>query len=197
VTKHVPYTEAEAQAHGAALAARLPLGTNVMLMHGGPRNGLDEKAGQDTVNAFKAGLAEAGTIGEVAFEPFQQGLPYNVIKAAYIAARSPLCRAFISNAEGYGTMDGAALHVNRSTTLLGMFPFDALKTSQQRMDNISVYNQRGIAVLEPFGQPGVTIAPPDDVAPLITRDPTEMLCAHIGETSANDHRDARPGVRLV
>lgn len=196
-SRHVPYTEAEATAHGAALAARLQPGTNILLMHGGPRNHADTAAGHNTVPAFLTGLGLGGQMGEVAFEPFAQGLPYNVIKAAYIAARSPYCKAFISNAEGYGTMDAAALHVDRHRTLLGMFPFDALKTSPQRMDNIDLYNQRGIAVLEPFGHPGATVMPPANDSLLATRDPSEAIASHLGILPGRTaDLAAAPGARL-
>lgn len=143
---HHAYLASEACAHGIALAKLQPQ-NNLLLMHGGPRNLADEKDGEMTMDSFVAGLREGGSRGEILTERFVPNLPYNAIKAAYLAARAPNCRSFISNAEGYGTMDGAILHVDNSRTLLGMFNFQANTLEAQRVKNTTLYHGRGIALL--------------------------------------------------
>jgi hypothetical protein len=151
-TVHKPYTAAEAEAHGKALGMAVPEGTHLFLQHGGPRNGFDEKAGERTsdsfIKGFLAAQKERGAEPQVVFEPFVQGTPYNSIKASFVIAQSENCVAMISNAEGYGTMDGVVTHVdNSSRKIVGMFPFDALKGIKAREENLEKYNQKGIAIL--------------------------------------------------
>jgi hypothetical protein len=152
--EHVPYTEKEARKHGAALGHHLPAGTHLILAHGGPRNLLDEQAGQNTVDAFAAAYqsaqAERHAQPKIIRERYAAGLPYDIIKAGYLLSHASNCQAFVSNSEGYGTMDGAALQVDNRKQLLGMFPFQALyaDATGQRQANIEKYNQKGVAVLK-------------------------------------------------
>ena len=177
---HVPYAAKEAREHGAALGRGLPAGTHLILAHGGPRNLLDQQDGHDTMNAFatayQSAQAERNTHPQVICERYESGLPYNIIKAGYLLSQAKNCMAFISNSEGYGTMDGAALHVNNKEKLLGMFPFQALyaDTSGQRQENIEKYNRMGVSVL------GVK-----EGRLVIKKHPQQKTTPHSGEDAAS------------
>jgi hypothetical protein len=153
------YESREAFAHGEALGNYLPEGTALLLMEGGPRNALDREQPTlaDNVIAFKAGYNSAqkqrGATPEIVVERFEKGLPYNVVNAASVLAASEQCLAFISNAEaeGYGTMSGAAQFVDNTQKLSGMFPFRAIEAEEQRVRNQEKYNKKGIALLKAEG----------------------------------------------
>lgn len=176
---HIPYTAKEAQEHGAALGRAMPAGTNLILAHGGPRNLLDEEAGHNTMDAFakayEAAQAERDAQPQIIRERFENGLPYNIIKGGYLLSRAGNCIAFISNSEGYGTMDGAVLHVNNREKLLGMFPFEALYAdpSGQRQANIGKYNCLGVTALS--AKKGKLV---------IDRNPQQAVTPHSGKDAA-------------
>jgi hypothetical protein len=146
---HEPYTALEAYRDGKALGQNLASHTHLILAQGGPRSLQDEVAGEATMDAFKKGYLEAqeqsGGSPKVICERFAPDLNYNIIKAGYMLAQSTLCQAFISNAEGYGTMDGAVNLVPQHV-MLGMFPFAAEEKDPtgQRRDNTRKYNRKGI-----------------------------------------------------
>ena len=161
-----PYTEIEAAAQGRMLGIELATGTNLIAVHGGPRNLRDETpsaekgdthTGQRTMEAFTDAFAEAqqasGAAPLIVAERFAPGLSYNAVKAGYILGRKQNCAAFISNSEGYGTMDGAIRHISNQDRLLGMFPFASqyLDPTGQRQANIEKYNKWGIVILGPQG----------------------------------------------
>lgn len=171
---HQPYTQDEAATHGAQLGARLDAGTHLLLMHGGPRNLKDEALGQATIEKFKDGYLRAqfakGAAPCVLRERFAPQLPYNVIKAAYALAARKTCRAFVSNAEGYGTLDGA-LRLLPPGLPLGIFPFAAEDSdaSGQRQAHRAAYVAQGVQLFDrqsrtAAARPAVTA---DDPAALI------------------------------
>ena len=151
---HHPYREDQAYSHGFALGKGLEVNTMLLAAHGGPRNLKDENEfGQKTMDKYAEGYLaaqhEKGGNPVVIKEAFAFGLPYNVIKAGYLLAQAPNCNAFISNAEGYGTMDGALRLIDKDHVLTGMFPFNALYAdpSGQRQTNIQKYHEAGIKIL--------------------------------------------------
>lgn len=151
---HKPYTEEEAYKHGYALGTPslhtgIAAGTHIILAHGGPRNIADEvECGQLTMNAFASGYlaaqAESGASPKVLWEPFRSG-GHDMIKAGFILSHHDQCVAFISNAEGYGTMEGALKHVNNQTRFLGMIPFELQKSRATDGPNMEAYHMSGIA----------------------------------------------------
>ena len=152
---YVPYSEEEAYEHGRILGGMMPKNTNLILADGGPRNLRDIAESQQTGLHFLAGYYEANGNNETApklvYERYEKDLPYNAVYGAmYLAKASGLSRAFISNAEGYGTMDAAALHIDNSTQILGMFPFmaNALDTTGDCLEKIKEYNALGIQLMD-------------------------------------------------
>lgn len=152
---YVPYSEEEAFEHGGILGGMMPKNTNLILVDGGPRNLRDIAEGQHTGDHFLASYYDANgnsdTAPKLVYERFEQGLPYNAVYGAmYLAKASGLSRAFITNAEGYGTMDAAALHIDNSTQILGMFPFmaNALDSTGDRLEKIKEYNALGVRLLD-------------------------------------------------
>lgn len=149
----IPYTCREAYAQGHSLGKYLGKGTNLYAAQGGPRNAHDKTTdGQHPTIEYVRGFMEAqGWVNtQAAIEAYDDKFNlWNPIKASYIFAQHPLCKAFISNAEGYGTMDGAVLAIDNTEKLLGCFPFDALYQDPTggRQKNIDAYNQKGIALL--------------------------------------------------
>lgn len=153
--KYVPYTAEEAFEHGAALGHLLKPDTELILVDGGPRNLRDIDAGEDTGLAFHAGYHDANNNQsfrtDFIYERFEPGLPYNaVFGAMYLAHERAECRAFISNAEGYGTMEAARLHIDNQQKLLSMYPFraNAEDITGERLANIVEYGRRGISILD-------------------------------------------------
>ncbi len=156
---HVPYTAAEAARAGAALGAALPPYSNLIIAEGSPRNLMDRKTGEDTMNAFAKAYkhAQMDLVGTedpdgppyVAREFYKPGLSYNVVKAGYILGGRDNCVAFISNSEGYSTMDGAVMLIDNRKKLLGMFSSNVQYADEtgQHQANIEKYNKRGIAIL--------------------------------------------------
>jgi hypothetical protein len=160
---YMPYTEQEARHHGAALGELMandyfPYKTNLIAMHGGPRNLRDENPSKEKhdfhksqktmdvfAEAYYAAQKEFGKEPILVLERFAQGLPYNAIKAGYVMGGLENCVAFVSNSEGYGTMDGAVLLVPNRRKLLGMFPFYAQyqDPTGQRQENIDKYKKAG------------------------------------------------------
>lgn len=151
--RHHTYTMAEAEAHGTALGKHLPQGTKLYALEGGPRNAKDAAMVGDTVLAFTNAYAAANGIGgsDIVIDRFLPLAPYNAIRVGYHLAKDPSCLAFICNAEGYGTMDGACLNVGntRDGFLFGAFPFAALDADRtglmQKM--LQHYHRDGMALL--------------------------------------------------
>jgi hypothetical protein len=148
-----PYTAREAFAHGFALGRDMAPNTHLLLMHGGPRNLKDEEAGEKTLDAFQNGYlrgqGEQKYAPKVLSERFNTAAKYNAIKAAIALTHQAGCAGFISNAEGYGTMD-AALALTPAGLPLAMFPFAAEEQDPtgQRRTNTQKYNALGIDWLE-------------------------------------------------
>lgn len=146
---HQPYTASEAFAHGFALGRDMMANTHLLLMHGSPRNLKDEEAGENTLDAFQNGYlrgqGEKKATPKILAERFNTASKYNAIKAALALSHKAGCAAFISNAEGYGTMD-SALTLTPPGLPLGMFPFAAEETDTtgQRRANTHKYNTLGI-----------------------------------------------------
>ncbi|MGE4314007.1 MAG: hypothetical protein AB7E85_07030 [Pseudobdellovibrionaceae bacterium] len=153
--KYAPYTAEEAFEHGFSLGRLLPQNTELILVDGGPRNLRDIDAGEETGLAFHAGYHDANNTEsfrtDFIYEAFEPGLPYNaVFGTMHMAATLPNCRAFISNAEGYGTMEAARLHIDNQKQLLGMYPFraNAEDVTGERLQNMVAYCRRGISLLD-------------------------------------------------
>ena len=154
--RHFPYKIKEAVEHGTALGNEFSAPTNLILAHGGPRNLTDDRRGRRSrMEAFAQAYSQAqfekfGVRPKIIREHFKPGLPYNILKVGdYLARARDNCVAFISNSEGYSTMDGAVLNISNQNKLLGMFPFGAQYADKtgQRQGNIEKYNQLGVAVL--------------------------------------------------
>jgi hypothetical protein len=212
--EHMPYTEREATMHGEALGAHLPAGTHLILAHGGPRNLKDIELGGNAMEAFhmayytaqvqKARTRKLCDSPYVICEPFVQG-GCNMIKVGYVLARRENCLAFISNSEGYGTMDGAVLHVDNSRTLLGMFPFAAqyADPTGQRQANILKYNEYGVAVLkEDEGRKGISLQvlrhPAEAATPRRTQDAAAQIVFSLALAAPEPSFGPvqRPGLKL-
>ncbi len=178
---HTPYQASEAFAQGFALGRDMAPNTHLLLMHGGPRNLKDEEAGEKTLDAFQNGYlrgqGEQKATPKVLSERFNTAAKYNAIKAAIALSHNTGCAAFISNAEGYGTMD-AALALTPPGLPLGMFPFTAEErdATGQRRANTQKYNERGIDWLEVdakgqlqkrYGGPRAAVKKPADPARII------------------------------
>lgn len=145
----VSYTIREAYSQGLAMGRDMIPNTNLIISHGSPRNlGDDAYNGDDTmqyfINGYKHGQLEQGAEPVIVKAPFTAD--YNAVKAGYIFAQDDNCVAFVSNSEGYGTMDGARLLLNNDKIRMFMFPFDAHETdkSGQRQANIRKYMTLGI-----------------------------------------------------
>lgn len=179
---HHPYTQDEAAAHGALLGQRLEGGTHLLLMHGGPRNLKDEGAGHATMAHFAKGYLRAqfaqGAAPRILRERFAPDLPYNAIKAAYALAARKTCRAFVSNAEGYGTLDGA-LKLLPPALPLGIFPFKAEDSdvTGQRQAHRAAYVAQGVALFDRPADPAGKPAAPR--ASSMAQDPAALIVARL------------------
>jgi hypothetical protein len=185
---HQPYTIEEAQQQGWALGQHLPPGTLLYALEGGPRNARDKTAsGEEPSQAFiKAYCAANGVnIQDCLFDPFDsKNLNFNAVKVATAVANDPSCIAFISNAEGYSTMDGAigTIISPRENFLMGFFPFVALQLDQSKRDNIDVYHARGFAKLSVKDDLSLNIGapPPEAHTPLILPGAARQILAYYG-----------------
>ncbi len=159
VKQRFPYYNDEAARDGKALGEMLPVNTSLLLMDGGPRNcheqELEQNNAQTFMEAFRDANADANfqdgakSRPELIYERFEKGLSYNSTAAAMHMGGFDECSAFISNAEGYGTMDSAIRFVNNQDKILGLFPFraNAEDVTGQRLDNIRKYDALGIKPL--------------------------------------------------
>jgi hypothetical protein len=186
---HKPYTKAEALDHGYALGQGMAPNTALIAAHGGPRNLIDETIhGEMTMDGFIEGYVQAqqkkGGTPLIIQERYLPGLAYDAIKAGYILTKHKNAKAFISNAEGYGTMDGAILHVHNQEKLLAMFPYKALyeDLTGQRQKNIDNYNARGIAILTVDKNKNLIINKKSDEkhTPCTRRNAAEQIISHLG-----------------
>lgn len=156
--QHMPYTEIEARAHGLALGRYMDNNTALILVDGGPRNLKDKELGEFTDQAFIQGYLQGQNARHatnnpvIIHEKFEPGLAYNSLYGMLHYSKQDNCRAVISNAEGYGTMDAVIQFIDNQSKLSGMFPFAANEYVPQRLENISQYNKAGIACL--FNQDG-------------------------------------------
>lgn len=200
---HQPYTKSQAFAHGLALGRSLPKDTLLMANHGGPRNLADEQeAGQETsegfIEGYRIGQQEQGGDPVVVFEPFRFGMDYDAIKASYLLTQNENCVAYISNAEGYGTMDGALKLIDQEKypdMLVGMFPFDLLyqDVTGQRQANITKYHNAGIAVLKVGDNGNLVIEPsPNAGKQDIQQDPTLQIIETLGLTGGKAVKPVTP-----
>ncbi len=191
---HIPYTAAEAARAGAALGAALPPYTNLILADGSPRNLMDRKMGEDTMGAFSEAYkrAQMGLVGMkdpdgppyVVREFYKPGLSYNIVKAGYILGGRDNCVAFISNSEGYSTMDGAVMFIDNRKKLLGMFPSNVQYADEtgQHQENIEKYNKRGIDVLQARSgsKLGVSRHPQQQATPVKVGNAAEKIVQALG-----------------
>jgi hypothetical protein len=185
----VCYKEDEAESHGRALGKKLAAGTHLVLAHGGPRNGQDDKALQtDLMEIFAKAYLEAqeakGAQPEILREPFVMNGPYNIIKAGYIMGQADNCKAYICNGEGYGTMDGAVMHIDNREKTLGMFLFKALDSdkTKQREENTKKYHKLGISILTAGGDGSLQIQrhPEEQKTPALQQDAAEVITRNLG-----------------
>lgn len=169
---HIPYYEDEAYEHGMALGQSLPANTSLILVDGGPRNLTDRNDyKQLTHESFRNGFMEGaasldGAGREFVHEAFEFGLPYNSVLGTMHFANAKNCVAYISNAEGYGTMDAVFRIVKLAPgRLIGMIPFSANEKDEtgQRLENIEDYRKRGITKLVPGDCGFVRHLPPSKI----------------------------------
>ena len=126
-----------------------------LALHGHFQQELEQNNAQTFMEAFRDANADANfqdgakSRPELIYERFEKGLSYNSTAAAMHMGGFDECSAFISNAEGYGTMDSAIRFVNNQDKILGLFPFraNAEDVTGQRLDNIRKYDALGIKPL--------------------------------------------------
>jgi hypothetical protein len=180
---HYPYNEEEAAAHGYALGHHAKAGTALIVTHGGPRNLIDENEfGQMTMQAFAKAYTKAqsekGDKPVILLEPFVPNRSYNAIKAGYVLGQSGHCVAFVSNAEGYGTMIGAIIHIDNHKKILGMFPFKAWSRDNPDLqaEDFEKYHRGGIAELYASPEGIIIRRHPQEVrTPANSGDPTRQI----------------------
>jgi len=185
---HVPYTKKEARIDARSLSRILGKRTHLILAHGGPRNLTDEnKYNQKTLYHFmKTYLKHQNQYGkppEVMIERFTKGLSYDAVKAGLVLGQKPNCKAFISNSEGYGTMEGAIAYINNQEKLLGMFPFKSNNADPtgQRLENIEDYNEDGVAkIMFVNGQTIVQKHPHERITPYLRKDAAQFIVETLG-----------------
>jgi hypothetical protein len=175
-TEWHPYKEYEARRHGYDLGSRMAAGTALLLVDGGPRNLKDEtEFGQNNMSVFVDGYLRAqhaihDVTPGVFTERFVQGAPYNVIKAGFVLCTKENCLAFVSNSEGYGTMDGAVLYADNQKGQLLMYSFEAQyeDITGQRAQNIEKYKDLGVSVIDVRGE--LHASPEKAITPIQQRD---------------------------
>ncbi len=200
----VPYFAHEAKRDGAALGALMSADTALVLIDGGPRNALDRNAGELTREAFiegyKTAQAEKSGSPQIIYEEFKPDMDYNSINAMLSFADHPSCKGFISNAEGYGTMDAVIQFADNQKILTGMFPFEANErdTTGQRMENIKKYDQMGISLIHSTnGRTTVERHPEQQKTPRQKADPVPAILDHLGISNQSSAMHPGPAGRAI
>lgn len=149
VEKWHPYTLDEAHYHSEWLGAVMEPGTNLVIVHGSPRNLRDDRENgndlmEEMAESYEFQQEEKSARPVIVQERVQDG--YDAVKACLLLGRNENCIGVVTNAEGYGTMDGAVRLLDNDRIWLRMFVFKALEDDPTgfRMNQVAKYGVLGI-----------------------------------------------------